>query len=78
MKTAISLPDDLFKAAERHAKRIGVPRSKLYAVALAEYLEKQRFSGVKEALDAIYSSHSSDVDPILSAMQNASIEEEDW
>jgi hypothetical protein len=78
MKTAVSLPDDLFNAAERHAKRIGVQRSRLYAIALTEYLEKQQFNGVKEALDRVYGAEPSEVDPVLNVMQNASIEQEDW
>ncbi len=41
MKTAISLPDKLFKEAEREAKRRGVTRSKLYQTAL-ERLIKHR------------------------------------
>ena len=38
MKTAISLPDDLFKSADALAGRLGVSRSQLYQEALAEYL----------------------------------------
>jgi predicted transcriptional regulator len=34
MKTAVSIPDPLFRAAERLARRRGVPRSQLYAEAL--------------------------------------------
>jgi hypothetical protein len=49
MKTAVSLPNEIFSAPERHAKLFGIPRSKLYAIALSEYLQKERFSGVKEA-----------------------------
>ena len=37
MKTAISLPDELFAAAEKLAERLGVSRSQLYATALAEH-----------------------------------------
>jgi hypothetical protein len=78
MKTAISIPDEIFEAAENHAKRIGVPRSRIYALALSEYLEKIRFCGVREALDRVYSAQPSRVDPIMNSMQNASIEQEDW
>jgi len=78
MKTGVSLPDDVFNAAERYAKRIGVPRSRLYAIALSEYLNTQRRCGVKEALDRVYGSQPSKVDPILNAMQNASFQQEDW
>jgi metal-responsive CopG/Arc/MetJ family transcriptional regulator len=39
MKTAISLPDPLFKAGEKAAKKLGLSRSQLYAQALRRYLE---------------------------------------
>ena len=39
MKTAISIPDEIFLAAEQLAKRIGSSRSELYATALAAYLK---------------------------------------
>jgi hypothetical protein len=78
MKTGISLPDNLFHSAERHAKRMGIARSKLYAIALSEYLKNQQHCGIKEALDRVYGSQPSKVDPILDAMQNASIRQEDW
>jgi hypothetical protein len=78
MKTAISLPDSIYGAAERHAKRIGIARSKLYAIALAEYLNNQDRIGIKEALDRVYGSQPSEVDPLLADMQQASIGQENW
>ena len=38
MKTAISLPDDLFFEAEEYAKSLGVSRSELYANALRAFI----------------------------------------
>jgi hypothetical protein len=78
MKTAVSLPDDVFGAAERHARRMGVSRSRLYAMALSEYLKSGQRTDVKAALDRVYGSQSSSVDPILQAMQQASITRDDW
>jgi metal-responsive CopG/Arc/MetJ family transcriptional regulator len=40
MKTAISVPDDVYREAERHAKRTRKSRSQLYAEALKEYLAR--------------------------------------
>ncbi len=40
MKTAISIPDNIFQAGERYAKNHGVSRSKLYSQALAQFLKK--------------------------------------
>lgn len=39
MKTAISLPDPLFKAGEKVAKKLGLSRSQLYARALRQFIE---------------------------------------
>ncbi len=38
MKTAVSIPTDVFRAAERLAKSLKKSRSGLYAAALREYL----------------------------------------
>jgi metal-responsive CopG/Arc/MetJ family transcriptional regulator len=53
MKTAISLPDDLFAAAERQAHRTGKSRSQLYAEALAEYLARHGPEEVTEAMNQV-------------------------
>jgi len=38
MKTAVSVPDRLFKAADRVSKKLKVSRSQLYSMALDEFL----------------------------------------
>jgi hypothetical protein len=67
MKTVIAIPDPLFHAAERAAKRQKVSRSRFYAEAVAAYLKSQRKKGIKEALDAVYASEPSELDPALGA-----------
>ena len=42
MKTAISLPDELFEAMERHAELHHLTRSGLVQIAVREYLEKRQ------------------------------------
>jgi len=42
MKTAISIPDDLFHDVERCTRRLRVSRSRLFADAVREYLAKHR------------------------------------
>jgi hypothetical protein len=54
MKTAISIPDDLFESAEALASRLGVSRSHLYATALARLLAEHERGQVTARLDAIY------------------------
>lgn len=53
MKTAISLPDEVFHAAEGYAKRVRKSRSQLYAEALAEYLARHAPDEVTEAMNRV-------------------------
>jgi metal-responsive CopG/Arc/MetJ family transcriptional regulator len=78
MKTAVSLPDELFDAADSLAKRLGVSRSELYASALEAYLRKYRDERITEALDLVYGEESSLLDPVLTALQNASVPRDEW
>lgn len=55
MKTAISLPDELYHRAERLAQRLGRSRSALYADALRAYLDAlDDADEVTSALDALF------------------------
>jgi hypothetical protein len=54
MKTAISLPDQVFYAAEKTARYMGIPRSRLYLNALLEYLEKNNRKKITEKLNKVY------------------------
>ncbi len=65
MKTAISIPDELFEQAERAARRLDVSRSELYVAALRAYLAARPFMGVTERLDALYAEEDSALDPML-------------
>lgn len=78
MKTAISIPDDLFEAAEKLAERLAVSRSELYAKALAAFLESRGGQDVTERLDSVYASEASSVDPVLAKLQSLSVRREDW
>ena len=53
MKTAVSLPDELFHAAERHARRSNKSRSRLYTEAIAEYLDRHAPDEVTTAMDRV-------------------------
>jgi len=53
MKTAVSLPDDVFQAAERHARKTRKSRSQLYAEALVEYLARHGDDAVTEAMNRV-------------------------
>ena len=78
MKIAISLPDDLFASADELAERLGVPRSELYARAMAEYLAKHRTEAVTDQLNRVYADEDSGVPPELRRAQVRSVETSEW
>jgi hypothetical protein len=54
MKTAVSIPDEVFAAAERLADQLGWSRSQLYSKALADFLASESESDpVTAALDRL-------------------------
>ena len=78
MKTAISLPDDLFRMAEAAARKLRMSRSQLYATALAEFLERRNAHRITERLNRLYSKEQSKLDPVLYSAQIRSIEKDNW
>lgn len=78
MKTAISLPDELFHEAEALASRLGLSRSGLYAAALEDFIGRQRAKRVSERLDAIYSAESSELDSSVARAQRKVVKRSDW
>ncbi len=53
MKTAVSVPDDLFAQADRLAKRSRRSRSEVYSAALREYVARHAPDEVTAGLDAV-------------------------
>jgi predicted transcriptional regulator len=78
MKTAVSLPDDLFRQAEITARRLRISRSELYAKALAEFLKRQRGNEITERLNDLYSRHPAKLDPGLHRAQLKSLTKDVW
>ena len=80
MKTAISLPDALFRAADRLAAQLGLSRSQLYARALADYVGRHEDAGVTTKLDEVYRDDVATpaLDPALARAQLSALSEEGW
>ena len=80
MKTAISIPDEIFEKAERAAKKLGVSRSELYAKAVRDFVERYRRENLTEKLNEVYSGDESisELDPHLLALQAHSLKREEW
>jgi metal-responsive CopG/Arc/MetJ family transcriptional regulator len=78
MKTAISIPDPIFEAAEDLAQRLGVSRSELYATAVRQYVESHQAEAITAALNEVYSEVDSSVDPVLNQLQWLALPYEEW
>lgn len=72
MKTAISIPDEIFVSADMLAKRLGISRSELYATAVSEYVQRSRADKVTDRLNEVYSTEDSSLDPRLAELQHRS------
>nr|AGS51716.1 ChpI protein [uncultured bacterium contig00037] len=54
MKTAISLPDNVYFEAEETAQNMGISRSALYLNALTEYLKRNNRKNITKKLNEVY------------------------
>lgn len=80
MKTAISIPDGIFREADALAKRLGLSRSELYARAVSALLEAHRGEAVTARLNEVHGPGGADasLDSDLAAAQSAAIGRERW
>jgi hypothetical protein len=54
MKTAISLPDEVFKRIERKTRQLGLSRSEFFVRAALRYLESISEDGVTASYDEAF------------------------
>jgi metal-responsive CopG/Arc/MetJ family transcriptional regulator len=78
MKTAVSIPDDVFAAAEKLARRAGRSRSEVYGAALREYVARHAPDAVTEALDRTCSAIEDDDRTFRRAASHAALERTEW
>ena len=78
MKTAISIPDEVFKSADRLAKRLRMSRSELYSKAVAQYVADHPRARVTGLLNEVYAGEDSSLDPVVASAQAKSLGEGGW
>jgi metal-responsive CopG/Arc/MetJ family transcriptional regulator len=78
MKTAVSLPDHVFEAAERQARRAKKSRSQLYAEALSEYLARHAPDEVTEAMNRVVDQVGETPDRFASEAARRILERTEW
>jgi hypothetical protein len=57
---------------------MGVSRSRLFVLALAEYLTKHEPSKVTEKLDALYGGEQHPIDPAVRRAQRRTLDADSW
>ena len=78
MKTAVSVPDDVFVSAERLARRERRSRSDVYSTALREYVARHEPDEVTETLDRVMADVGGPVDPFLAHAGRIVLEHTEW
>ena len=78
MKVAVSIPENIFRDAERIARRLRVPRSQLYAKALEAFVREESGEQVTRALNEVYAKASSRLEPEAEAVALEVLRREKW
>ncbi len=78
MKTAVSIPDDLFRQADELAQRLGKSRSEVYREALADYVGRREPGAVTRALDELADDLNADVDGLSAAAARRTLNRSEW
>ena len=78
MKTAVSIPDDIFERAERLALQKQRSRSEVYAAALDEYLARHAHDEVTDKMNRVCDEVGDDHNPFLAAAGRRVLNRMEW
>ncbi len=78
MKTAISIPNNVFEQAESLARKLKISRSELFTEAVKVYLEENHVEDVTTKLNEVYENAASNLDESLLKAQTKSLPKEKW
>lgn len=78
MKTAISLPDAVFRQVERKARQLGLSRSEFFARAAQRYLESLQDEAVTASYDEAFAEDDQKVDRFRRRASRAALLAVEW
>lgn len=78
MKTAVSIPNEVYEGAERLARRTKKSRSRLFSDALREYLARHAPDEVTEAMNKTCVSTGEAEDMFVSSASRRVLERSEW
>ncbi len=78
MKTAVSIPDELFARADRLAARLGKSRSQVYREALTDYVARCDPDAVTRELDAVADELNGDGSAFAASAARQTLGRSEW
>jgi metal-responsive CopG/Arc/MetJ family transcriptional regulator len=78
MKTAVSIPDDVFEEAERLAAELETSRSQLYSRALREFVTRHAPDRLTEAMNRVVDMVGTEVDEFSQRAARLVLEQVEW
>lgn len=78
MKTAVSIPDQIFEQAERLARQTRKSRSHVFSSALREYVARHSPDDVTEAMDRVCADVGAAIDPFVARASRRQLEQTEW
>ena len=78
VKSAVSIPEDVFQGAERLARKTKRSRSRLFSDALKEYLARHTPDSVTEAMNKACSELGATKDQFVSSATRRVLERSEW
>lgn len=78
MKTAISVPNDVFELSEKLAKKLKVSRSQIFAMGVKKLGEEYDEEEITEKLNKFYENERAEIDPVIMKMAALSLPKDEW
>ena len=78
MKTAVSIPDDVFERVERFARRAKRSRSEVFSAALREYIARHAPDEVTDAINRAVDEIGDQRDEFVVAAARRVLEKSEW
>jgi metal-responsive CopG/Arc/MetJ family transcriptional regulator len=78
MKTAVSIPDDVFEKVERFARRSKRSRSEVFSAALREYIARHAADEVTDAINQAVDAIGDQNDELVAAAARRVLEKTEW
>lgn len=78
MKTAVSIPDDVFEEAERLVTELQTSRSQLYSRALREFVARHAPDRHTEAMDRVVDEVGGEIDEFSQRASRRVLEQVEW